>query len=73
MTLHDDEPFYISGWSSWEDSRTGQKLILLIGGEKSVITDFGNVHKLEVFYKKPTGPGVISMGPMVEERPTQGK
>ncbi len=61
VTLHDGDSFYLSGWSCWEEDRTGEKIVLLIGRDRSVITESRNISKFEFFYKKPKEKSAIGI------------
>ncbi len=73
LAILSNEAFYVSGWSSWEDDKTGEKLILLIGNDKSVLTDFRNVDRFEIYYEKPRGSGAIGIKYREGELAAQGK
>lgn len=71
--LHDGDSFSVLGWSSWEDDRTGEKLVLLVGNDRSIVTDSGNISKFEILYEKPKEPGAIGIKYGEGEIPAQGK
>jgi len=56
--MNSGDDFYVSGWSSREDVRTGEKLILFVTENKTILTDFRNVQKIEFYYEKPSSKAV---------------
>jgi len=55
--LHSGDNFYISGWASWPDLKTGRILVFFQCKDKCIMTEFHNVEKIEFLYKKPDEPG----------------
>lgn len=62
LRIRDD--FFISKWTSWEDQRTGEKLLFLVGDNRCVLTDFRNVEKIDFFYEKPKSNAIEFKGPV---------
>ncbi len=56
VCLHGGDIFYISGWASWPDLKTGSILVFFQCKNKCVMTEFRNVEKIEFLHKKPNEP-----------------
>jgi len=53
VMLNGNMMLYVSHWTSWEDNVTGEKIVLFIGKDRSVLVELANINRIEFFYGKP--------------------
>lgn len=53
VILRSGETFYASAAYNWVDNRTGEKIIIFISDDKSIVVSFSNVDRIEFLYERP--------------------
>ena len=52
VTTQKGEGFFVSEWTSWEDNKTGEKLIFFVTEDKCILIGLQNIEKIEFFAEK---------------------
>lgn len=66
--LNDGENFCTHNWTSWEDTTTGEKIVLFICEDKSILVPSRSINRIELLYEQPSDGAIGFQGPLEELR-----